>query len=359
MVPSLCESVAHLLQIIWGPLMREYADFGFNIRYILEIHSINDSQGVDSALRSILDHVAKVLTACRTALEEVRAIEATWQAKAASLAANYQPPIPPFQQSSMFNHLKELFYHTFSSPDHNVDLRDGNQILSGSEDLTIRVWDAKTARQLLSLEGHSDAVFSVSFSWDGKLVTSGSDDETIRIWDARPIQKSSSRRAHMGVVNDVTFSKDGESIVSASDDRSACVWSARTGWRMLTLEGHTSQVSCAIFSSDGKKIMTVEVDLTARIWDASTGLQMLTLAGPGELISSMSLWIGQFWWRAHMMGKCTCGMDNLVSKSGCRRVTNMEGGSSRYHLLITEHWWCLVQTKKQHVSGQQAKVRTH
>ena len=57
---------------------------------------------------------------------------------------------------------------------------------SGSDDSTIRVWDASTGQMVAGLFiGHDAAVWSVSFSPDGKRIAPGSPDRTVRIWDAQ------------------------------------------------------------------------------------------------------------------------------------------------------------------------------
>ncbi|KIM72106.1 hypothetical protein PILCRDRAFT_16443 [Piloderma croceum F 1598] len=57
---------------------------------------------------------------------------------------------------------------------------DGSRIVSGSFDITIRLWDAETGDAIgKPLEGHSSHVNSVAFSPDGSHIVSGSLDETI------------------------------------------------------------------------------------------------------------------------------------------------------------------------------------
>jgi dipeptidyl aminopeptidase/acylaminoacyl peptidase len=60
---------------------------------------------------------------------------------------------------------------------------DGKQIVSGSEDKTIKLWDATAGGLQKTLAGHSGRVTAVAFSPDGKQIASGSDDNTIKLWD--------------------------------------------------------------------------------------------------------------------------------------------------------------------------------
>ncbi|EMD31640.1 hypothetical protein CERSUDRAFT_100104 [Gelatoporia subvermispora B] len=62
---------------------------------------------------------------------------------------------------------------------------DGTRVVSGSEDATVRIWDARTGDLLMQpLEGHRGSIMAAAFSPDGMQIVSGSLDNTVRFWNA-------------------------------------------------------------------------------------------------------------------------------------------------------------------------------
>ena len=53
---------------------------------------------------------------------------------------------------------------------------------SASLDKTVKLWDADSGHELLTLRGHSDSVTGVAFSPDGKRLASASDDNTVQVY---------------------------------------------------------------------------------------------------------------------------------------------------------------------------------
>ena len=63
---------------------------------------------------------------------------------------------------------------------------------------------------------HSDGVRSAQFSPDGQNIVSASDDETVRVWSAATGECVQTLAGHSGRVCSAQFSPDGQNIVSAS-----------------------------------------------------------------------------------------------------------------------------------------------
>ncbi len=64
---------------------------------------------------------------------------------------------------------------------------DGEILVSGHNDKTLRTWDISTGQQMNIFVGHTGTAGSLSLSADGKTLASGSRDGTILLWDMTSI----------------------------------------------------------------------------------------------------------------------------------------------------------------------------
>src|SRR5205823_10503026 len=113
---------------------------------------------------------------------------------------------------------------------------DGKQIVTGSLDHTLKLWDANNGNAVREFKGfkekdfekgHRDGVFCVAFSPDGKQLVSGSSDRMPNMWhvadgsvvrdfvnpNLKP-QGNVPPPSHPGWVYGVRFTPDGKYLVS-------------------------------------------------------------------------------------------------------------------------------------------------
>jgi WD40 repeat protein len=165
---------------------------------------------------------------------------------------------------------------------------DGTRLLSGSQDKTVKLWDAATGRLLRTFEGHSDAVASVAFSPDGARVLSGSHDQTLKLWDTVSGQLIRTFEGHRGMVTSVAFSPDGARLLSGSWDDTLKLWDAATGQSIRTFNGHSATVTSVAFSPDGRRVISGSQDKTVKLWDTATGAVLHTFAAHTRHVESVT-----------------------------------------------------------------------
>lgn len=79
-----------------------------------------------------------------------------------------------------------------------------------------RVWDLRTGRSIMVLKGHVKHVLSLDWSPNGHNLVTGSEDHTLRIWDIRKAESTYTVPAHKSIVSQVKYFKAGDAFQSDS-----------------------------------------------------------------------------------------------------------------------------------------------
>ena len=178
---------------------------------------------------------------------------------------------------------------------------DGKQIVSGSQDKTIRIWDTETGKTVRTIRGEVapgnwGTIFALALSPDGRRLAVGGQfhrsDRTagsaVRVYDFISGKMEALLRGHEDVVFALAFAPDGKHLLSGSGDKTAIIWDITTGQPIHRLSGHAKDIKSVAFANDGSRVVTGSEDRTLRLWNANTGAQIAEMTEHGTLAQSES-----------------------------------------------------------------------
>lgn len=168
---------------------------------------------------------------------------------------------------------------------------NGHMIASGASDSTLCLWDIQAGTTLRIPLEEGACVLGAAFSPSGRWLATGSVDGSIRLWDVATGLQWRVFRGHRDCAQDVAFTGDGCRVVSCSGsesqtgDNSVRLWGVHGGRALRALSGHEERVTRLAFSPDGRWLYSSASDCVWA-WDACTGEGRLSLEHGGALAFS-------------------------------------------------------------------------
>jgi WD40 repeat protein len=167
-------------------------------------------------------------------------------------------------------------------------------------DQTIKVWNTDTGKEWFTIRGHTSQVYCLAFRPDGNRLVSGSFDGTVKIWDTTAIEEGAplgTRVYRIGGPNplkqecDVALSRDGRRLAAADNNNGIALWDTVTGRRTLflslaQLRGAPRRVA---LSPDGQRLASdAGSDKGVSVRSSQTGEEILVCRGHQGLVQDVA-----------------------------------------------------------------------
>lgn len=169
---------------------------------------------------------------------------------------------------------------------------DGQQLVSGSADQSIRLWQVATGALLDTFYDHVGPIFSLAFDPTGTLLASAGRDHVVRIWDLATHTLRHHCIGHTEDVIDLCFhyvSATGITwLITGSRDQSVRLWASDSGQLRHTLVDANNEILALAASPGGYLLAASGADHIIRCWDLTTMQLRYSLSGHGDAVRALA-----------------------------------------------------------------------
>jgi WD40 repeat protein len=133
----------------------------------------------------------------------------------------------------------------------------------------LNIWQLMDG-QSFGIRSHTDQIYVCAFSPDGDKIITGSRDKTVKMWESNSGKWITSYRGHDGEISKALFSPDGNRILTTCLNGPPRIWIADVDKSSVVHNGHDYAVMSCLYSPDGGYALSASGDAVL-LWDARSG----------------------------------------------------------------------------------------
>ncbi|KAI9221031.1 WD40-repeat-containing domain protein [Blastocladiella britannica] len=159
------------------------------------------------------------------------------------------------------------------------------QVISGSDDNTVRVWDIPSNACINEFADHTDYVRAGATSRENhNLIATGSYDHTVKLWDLRT-NSAVMTLDHGAPVESTLFYRGSNALVSSGGPYFK-VFDIVAGGRVLHhVSNHQKTIMSMAFDHSGSRLLTGSLDQSVKIYNVATFKVVHTLKYPSPVLA--------------------------------------------------------------------------
>lgn len=183
------------------------------------------------------------------------------------------------------SHKQPVHVAKFSTLDHT-------QVLSCSDDNTVKLWDVPSQSAITTFAFHTDYVRSGQFSTSSPhLLLTGSYDGTVRLFDSRSgeaeltLGRQNAASSGTAPVEQVLMFPSG-TVVLSSAGPILRVWDLVAGGKCIrAMSNHQKTVTSLAFNGNASRLLTGSLDHMVKVYDVGTYKVVHTMRYPAPILS--------------------------------------------------------------------------
>lgn len=145
---------------------------------------------------------------------------------------------------------------------------DGERLLSGGRDGTMRLWRVSDGKQMAVFDQHRSWVEAVAFAGGNRRAASVSRDGCLRLWDLQTKQLLAEMNVG-GTPGALACSADGSRAYVSGRTGIVTCWDLVNAKQVAALKGHGDAVTALALAEDGKHLISASEDTTLLVWQVA------------------------------------------------------------------------------------------